>query len=168
MTVYEPTNHALVRIRQRVELKYAKGKVTMEDAKAWLNSSMQYAKLTKIDEEGRRHYKFKNYNIICVGCKVVTVSYYKDASREIIEDLQDILTKRVDKELKPLKRQYRETAIKMHEAEIKRLKSYNPKSIESITREINTLRDELSIMEHKIEDFEALINRFKNNGRLEE
>ncbi|SDK81781.1 hypothetical protein SAMN05216216_11069 [Lacicoccus qingdaonensis] len=140
----------------------------MENAKNWINSVMPHSSLTAIDDDGRRHYKFKEFNIICKENKVITVSYYKDASRELADEIQEIVSKRVDKQLKPLKREYRTKAIKMHEAEIKRLKSYNPKSIETISGEIEQLKDEVSILKHKIDDFEALTHRFKHYGRLVE
>lgn len=161
MTVYELTYHAEMRIKERVGIKKTKHHTMMENAKSWVNSAMQHAKLTSIDEDGTRHYKYKEFDIICKGEKVITVSYYKDKARDLCREIEQDIRKRVDKELKPLKRQYRETAIKMHEAEIKRLKSYNPKSIESITREINALRDEVAMIENKIFDVENLVNKFK-------
>lgn len=162
MTVYEPTNHAVLRIKQRVGITATKDQTLKGRAKTWVNSVMKTAKFTEVDELGRRHYKFKEFDIICADENVVvTVSYYKDKARDLCREIEQGICKRVEKELKPLKRQYRETAIKMHEAEIKRLKSYNPKSIESITKEINMLKDEVAMIENKICDVENLVNKFK-------
>lgn len=164
MAKYELTHHAILRAKERVGLK-GKGEELKNHAKGWVSSVMPFAVYTGTTEDGRRHYRYKDFNIIVTEKNVVvTISFYKGKEVDLSKEISDMVKRRIEKELRPLKRELRATAIKMHESEIKKYKSYNPKSIESIQNEIEDYKLKLSAIENEIDDISSLINRYGLNG----
>lgn len=164
MAKYALTHHAILRVKERVGIK-GKGKELEGNAMSWVNSIMRYAVYTGTGEDGRRHYRYKDFNIIITENNVViTVSFYKGKEIELSKEIRDMVQRRIEKELRPLKRELRATAIKMHESEIKKYKSYNPKSIKSIQNEIEEYKLKISSIENEIDDISSLINRYGLNG----
>lgn len=150
-TYYQMTRHAILRARERVGIK-GKGNELAINAHSWVNKAMETAIYTHTEDNENRHYKYNEFDIIINPMNiVVTVSYYKPFEKQLIREVYEMVELRIDKELRPLKKKYRETAILMHEAEIKKYKSYNPKSIESIQNEIDEYSRQLISLEHRIE-----------------
>lgn len=148
---YQVTKHAILRARERVGLK-GTGNELATSAHTWVNQAMETAIYTHTEDNGNKHYKYHQFDIIINPMNIVlTISYYKPFEKQLIRDVYEMVELRIDKELRPLKKKYRETAILMHEAEIKKYKSYNPKSIESIQNGIDEYSRELIALEHRIE-----------------
>lgn len=159
--VYEPTHHAVVRAKERVDIK-GKGAELKNNVKSWINHVMPYAIYTGESEGGRRHYRYKKWNIIVTNENiVVTISFYKGKEDELAADIRKMVERKIENELKPLKRKLRETYIKMHEAEIRKHKSYNPKSVQSIQKDVDEMKLTLSAIENRMNDINSLRNQYE-------
>lgn len=158
---YGVTNHAVLRGRERVGLK-GTGNKLRENVVDWCNRVIPQSEFIGECEEGHSNYRFREFKIVVSkDNSVITISYYNGIDYGLAEEINGMIRKKLLKELKTRKHELRKTEIFMHETEIKRLKSYNPKSVETIEKELQVIKKNLSVLRNRVDDIDRLAKRYK-------
>lgn len=163
MPTYLATHHAIMRAKERVGIK-GEGKELATNVNQYISGIMPTAIYLKTDENGGEHYRHRKYVLVVKENRVITFLYYQGRDITLANEIKEMVTRKIEREVKPLKKTLRDTSIKMHEAEIKKLKSYNPKSIQAIDEELSELNKEISSLKNEIEDIQILFKRYNLQG----
>lgn len=143
---YTFTEHALVRVRQRSGLK-DKRKHSLEN---WANQLIAEAKTIYSDSESFR--KIYKGHLFVVGRRNNNIiTYYKtvDTDNEYSEMYKKAIEKTRNSIFKELNRVERKLKISLHENKLNQLKVHNPKTKNIIQTKIDSVEEELMIVEDK-------------------
>lgn len=150
------SKHALERYWERVN----KGSEE-HHAMNWVNQAMKTATFVDYGDGRVKRYRFKEYLIVLQGELVVTISYHNNIeARPFRDELKDTIAKKLKRMATPYRRLHRELCIEMYEAEIRKLRVFNPKTQEIIDGKISEIKGNISAAERSLKDIEDLANKY--------
>lgn len=156
--MYKLSYHAYERFKERVNTK---GKL-MHHAENWVNQAMKTAVFIELGYNGCKRYRYKDFAIV-IGKDdtVVTISYHNDKMVKPFEhDLKDTIKTKLRRMIKPYKSMHRRLLIEMHEAEIRKLKVFNPNTQARIDETIGEIKTQIATVETTIKDLEQLAKTY--------
>lgn len=149
--------HAFQRFLERVSKKTAT-EVRQIDAIHWYTEAIMNGRELGKAGRGCTNVLYRGHVIVYDKSKheVITAKpyhpTYDDESLfyEIKDEVNQLVTKQLVKQMKPIQRQQKELLIQMHESEINKLRARNPKIQKSIGIKIDNLKEEIETLEKQI------------------
>lgn len=160
MFKYDVSKHAVHRYQERCGGR-GKGEVLRHNAVKWANTYIPQAECLGVFADGHVHYRYKQYEIIVSKENVVvTISFYTGITSALVDEVSDAIKTKIAKLLKPYRRMHRELLIEMHEAEIRKLRVFNPQTQERIAEVITDINREINTVQNHIHDLEQLASKY--------
>ncbi|AVP37465.1 hypothetical protein [Staphylococcus felis] len=152
------TNHAYQRYLERVSDSSKR-----HEAANKLSQLVSTAKERSIDETGKTTYYAKGLAIVVSedGYNVLTVyrkTRFDDC--DLFENIIEIVKREVYKEERYLNGKKRSLLIEMHEAEIRKLKVFNPETQSIIQNKIDFIKTEISNINDKLRQAKDVSKKF--------
>lgn len=162
------TNHGFERYCHRVS-QVPVNRVDEERMTEWFRKAI--AKGTRLPEPGENGatlYLYRGHKVVYDSKKnaVVSVLPYKpqvdeqSGYHDMKEEISSIVTKKLTKDMKVLRHQYRQLMIAIHKEEIKRLSVYNPNTQDTIAERVFKLQQEVTQVENKIKSVELVAEQY--------
>ncbi|PTJ54225.1 hypothetical protein [Mammaliicoccus sciuri] len=155
---YNLTNHAYQRYTQRVK-KSSEAQV--------LNRLTQLLETCTVSEPGNQGstiYYAKGLAIVLAPDNYTIATVYpKDAdvlNSDLFASIIDVVKSEVFKEERQLKAEKRRLLIEMHEAEIRKLKVFNPDTQSIIQRKIDAIRENVTKINDRLDQANAVRRKF--------
>lgn len=162
------THHAYERYIERV-LQGRVGKGTVETANKWFKEALTTGEKLEIpDDRGSTHYAYQGHTVVYErkSNRIITVKPYQpyfdedSGYHDIKDEMSAIISKKLMKNLKTLRYQYRQLMIAVHTEEIKRLSVYNPNTQDTIARKVFKLQEKVVLVENKIRSVELVAEQY--------
>ena len=161
MARYYATIHAKGQMQDRLGIR-GKGDVLQYNCDKWLNTFIPMSEPIGDLDDGKIGFRYKQH-LIVVDPKTnaaVTVSYFNNSMRKDFLDIEGAVRSKIDRVLRQYRKQERELLIEKYEAEIRKLKVFNPNTQASIDEKITEISRELTMVNHRIYDVEQQAKKY--------
>lgn len=162
------TNHGWERYCQRVA-KIPEGKIGEEQMKNWFRAAISKGtKLPEPGEKGATLYLYRGHKVVYMKNtnSIISVLPYKPEVDEQSEyhdvksAVSSLVERKLAKNIKKLRHQYRQTMIALHTEEIKRLSVYNPNTQDTIAKRVFDIQKDINKIESKIKGIELVAEQY--------